>query len=188
MSGTFHRSDDDHICRSRAAESEITHHDGKPPTPIQEQGEPIAFNNPEKPPETENSKSTTTSNQGDADSIVTPDSTGSMEVTFDVTYDLEAYLEEFPRLARKVKFDAAIELFHACPLDLKNYPEFILDFVDTLLRQGAYRTLADFAARGESGLMTRLSDFGVMPMHYLWSVFELGRWRVFGSLDGSLRQ
>ncbi|RAL60912.1 hypothetical protein DID88_010237 [Monilinia fructigena] len=126
----------------------------------------MAVNNPEKAPETEKPKSITTSKEGDADSIATPDSTGSMEVTFDVTYDLEAYLEEFSRLTRKGKFYAAIELFHACPPDLKNHPEFILDFVDTLLRQGAYKALVDFAVGEESGLMTRLSDCGVMPMYY----------------------
>lgn len=112
----------------------------------------------------------------------TPGSTGSMEVNFDCEYDLEAYLEDFSRLARKGKFDSAKDLFESCPSDLKDHPEFVLDFVDTLLKQGAYKTLVGFAADKESSLLKQLSDCGKIPSQYLSSLFELGRQRAFGYL------
>ncbi|TGO10828.1 hypothetical protein BPAE_0988g00010 [Botrytis paeoniae] len=112
----------------------------------------------------------------------TPGSTGIMEVTFDCEYDLEAYLEDFSRLTRKGKFDAAKDPFESCPSDLKDHPEFVLDFVDTLLKQGAYKTLVDFAADKESTLMKQLSDCGQVPNQYLRSVVELGRRCTFGYL------
>ncbi|KAM0135275.1 hypothetical protein ACHAO1_005161 [Botrytis cinerea] len=112
----------------------------------------------------------------------TPGSTGSMEVNFDCEYDLEAYLEDFSRLARKDKFDSAKDLFEFCPSDLKDHPEFVLDFVDTLLKQGAYKTLVGFAADKESSLLKQLSDCGKIPSQYLSSLFELGRQRAFGYL------
>ncbi|KAM0315866.1 hypothetical protein ACHAO8_003512 [Botrytis cinerea] len=112
----------------------------------------------------------------------TPGSTGSMEVNFDCEYDLEAYLEDFSRLARKGKFDSAKDLFESCPSDLKDHPEFVLDFVDTLLKQGAYKTLVEFAADKESSLLKQLSDCGKIPSQYLSSLFELGRQRAFGYL------
>ncbi|KAF5871149.1 uncharacterized protein Bfra_007663 [Botrytis fragariae] len=115
----------------------------------------------------------------------TPGSTGSMEVTFDCEYDLEAYLEDFSRLTRKGKFDAAKDLFESCPSDLRDHPEFVLDFVDTLLKQGAYKTLVNFAADKESTLLKQLSDCGQIPSQYLLSVFELGRRRAFGYLPDS---
>lgn len=111
-------------------------------------------------------------------SIEDQDPIASMELTFDVEYDVESYLEEFSRLARKGMFDLAIELFHTYPQDLKDHPELILEFVDTLLKQGAYKSLADFAADRESGLLELLSDCEVMPIEYLRSVFELGRRHV----------
>ncbi|TEY37768.1 hypothetical protein BOTCAL_0510g00040 [Botryotinia calthae] len=118
----------------------------------------------------------------------TPSSTGSMEVTFDCEYDLEAYLEDFSRLTRKGKFDSAKDLFESCPSDLKDHPAFVLDFVDTLLKQGAYKTLVDFAADKESNLLKQLSDCGKVPSQYLCSVFELGRRRAFGYLpDGKMK-
>ncbi|TGO81071.1 hypothetical protein BPOR_1375g00020 [Botrytis porri] len=112
----------------------------------------------------------------------TPGSTGSMEVTFDCEYDLEAYLEDFSRLTRKGKFDAAKDLFESCPSDLKDHPEFVLDFVDTLLKQGAYETLVKFAKDKDSTLVKQLSDCGQIPSQYLRSVFELGKRRAFGYL------
>ncbi|KAM0132684.1 hypothetical protein ACHAP3_006354 [Botrytis cinerea] len=112
----------------------------------------------------------------------TPGSTGSMEVNFDCEYDLEAYLEDFSRLARKGKFDSAKDLFEFCPSDLKDHPEFVLVFVDTLLKQGAYKTLVGFAADKESSLLKQLSDCGKIPSQYLSSLFELGRQRAFGYL------
>ncbi|TGO12503.1 hypothetical protein BTUL_0087g00160 [Botrytis tulipae] len=112
----------------------------------------------------------------------TPGSTGSMEVTFDCEYDLETYLEDFSRLMRKGKFDAAKDLFQSCPSDLRDHPEFVLDFVDALLKQGAYKTLIDFAADKESILLQQLSDCGQIPIQYLRSVFELGRLRAFVGL------
>ncbi|KAF7897951.1 uncharacterized protein EAF01_008917 [Botrytis porri] len=118
----------------------------------------------------------------------TPGSTGSMEVTFDCEYDLEAYLEDFSRLTRKGKFDAAKDLFESCPSDLKDHPEFVLDFVDTLLKQGAYETLVKFAKDKDSTLVKQLSDCGQIPSQYLRSVFELGKRRAFGYLlDGEMK-
>ncbi|KAF7935370.1 uncharacterized protein EAE97_008277 [Botrytis byssoidea] len=118
----------------------------------------------------------------------TPGSTESMEVTFDCEYDLEAYLEDFSRLMRKGRFDAAIDLFKSCPSDLRDHPEFVLDFVDALLKQGAYKTLMDFAAGKESILLKQLSDCGQIPIQYLRSVFELGRQRAFRYLpDGDMK-
>ncbi|KAF7944415.1 hypothetical protein EAE96_010811 [Botrytis aclada] len=95
--------------------------------------------------------------------VETPGSTGSMEVTFDCEYDLEAYLEDFSRLTRKGRFDAAKDLVESCPSDLRDHPELVLDFVDTLLKQ--------------------LSECGRIPGQYLRSVFELGRQRAFGYLS-----
>ncbi|TGO63277.1 hypothetical protein BCON_0014g00660 [Botryotinia convoluta] len=118
----------------------------------------------------------------------TPGSTESMEVTFDCECDLEAYLEDFSRLTRKGKFDAAKDLFESCPSDLRDHPEFVLDFVDTLLKQGAYKTLMDFAADKESNFLRLLSDCGHIPSQYLRSVFELGRRRAFGYLPDSDRK
>ncbi|KAF7889175.1 hypothetical protein EAF00_009475 [Botryotinia globosa] len=117
-----------------------------------------------------------------------PGSTESMEVTFDCEYDLEAYLEDFSRLMRKGKFDAAKNLFKSCPSDLRDHPEFVLDFVDALLKQGAYKTLIAFSADKESILLKQLSDCGQIPIQYLRSVFELGRQRAFGYLpDGDMK-
>lgn len=115
----------------------------------------------------------------------TPGSTGSMEVTFDCEYDLEAYLEDFSRLMRKGKFDAAKNLFESCPSDLRDHPEFVLEFVDTLLKQGAYKTLIGVAADKQSNFLRLLSDCGQIPSQYLRSVFELGRRCTFGYLPDS---
>ncbi|THV45140.1 hypothetical protein BGAL_0525g00020 [Botrytis galanthina] len=115
----------------------------------------------------------------------TPGSTGSMEVTFDCEYDLEAYLEDFSRLMRKGKFDTAKDLFESCPSDLRDHPEFVLDFVDTLLKQGAYKTLIGVATDKESKFLRLLTNCGQIPSQYLRSVFELGRRRTFGYLPDS---
>lgn len=93
----------------------------------------------------------------------TSGSTGSMEVNFECRYDLEAYLEEFSHFTWKGKFDSAKDIFESCPSDLKDHPEFVLDFGDTLLKQGAYKTLVDFAADKESNLLKQLSDCGKVP-------------------------
>ncbi|KAF7932240.1 hypothetical protein EAE99_003480 [Botrytis elliptica] len=115
----------------------------------------------------------------------TPGSTGSMEVTFDCEYDLEPFLEDFSRLTRKGKFDTAKDLFESCPSDVKNHPEFVLDFVDTLLKQGAYKTLVNFAIDKELTSLKQLSECGQIPSQYLRSVFELGRRRALGYLPDS---
>ncbi|QSZ37785.1 hypothetical protein DSL72_008884 [Monilinia vaccinii-corymbosi] len=115
-----------------------------------------------------------------------PSSIGSMEVILDVEDDLEAYLEDFSRLTRKGKFNTAIQLFHACPLHLQDRPEFILDFLDTLLKQGAYKTLVDFNADKEQLLLNRLSECGTIPIYYLRSILELGRHHLFGFPESGL--
>ncbi|TGO67205.1 hypothetical protein BOTNAR_0046g00070 [Botryotinia narcissicola] len=118
----------------------------------------------------------------------TSGSTESMEVTFDSEYDLEAYLEDFSRLMRKGRFDAVKNLFKSCPSDLRDHPEFVLDFMDVLLKQGAYKTFIDFAAGKESVLLKQLSDCEQIPIQYLRSAFELGRQRAFGYLpDGDMK-
>ncbi|TGO41126.1 hypothetical protein BHYA_0026g00330 [Botrytis hyacinthi] len=133
----------------------------------------------------ENPLATPISERGITNLAQTPGSTGSMEVTFDYEYELEAYLEDFSRLMRKGKFDAAKDLFQSCPSDLRDHPEFVLDFVDTLLKQGAYKNLMNVAAGKESNLLRLLIDCGQIPSQYLRSMFELGKRRAFGCLPDS---
>lgn len=116
----------------------------------------------------------------DRTSAGTPLSTGSMEITVDCEYDLEAYLEEFSRLTRKGKFDAARDLYNSCPVDLRDHPEFVLDYVDTLLRQGDFKSLMKFATEKETFLEKQLSDCGLIPAYYPRSVFEIGKLRTIG--------
>ncbi|KAG4028130.1 hypothetical protein MFRU_024g01000 [Monilinia fructicola] len=192
MSDTLHHSDEDNISRSNAAESEMAHRDADPPTPSQEEREPTASEDRPDAPGTDNPRSITAPNEAEteaeAHALASPGSAGSLEVVLDVPYDLEAYLEEFSRLARKGRFEAAVALFHACPPDLRMHPECALDFVDALSRQGAYGTLADFAAGEGARLMARLRGCGAAPVQYVRCVFELGRWRVCGAVDGSWRE
>ncbi|KAI9650409.1 hypothetical protein NHQ30_000423 [Ciborinia camelliae] len=174
MSETLSHGDDGHSDSSRAVGSETVDSEDKFAESTQQESDP------ENEFKLYDLRFMTLSKDADGHSTGTPGSTESMEITFDCEYDLEAYVEELSRLARKGKFNTAKHLFDSCLTELKDHPEFVLDFIDTLLKQGAYETLVNFAANKEGFLLEQLRDCGIIPIHYMRSVFELGKWHNLG--------
>ncbi|TGO81861.1 hypothetical protein BPOR_0993g00070 [Botrytis porri] len=97
----------------------------------------------------------------------TKDSTIYLE--FECSEDIEIYLEELSRLRRLGRCHDAKRYFKSCSAYCGDHPDLIIDYVDTLISQGACKDVLELVTSENPPILAK--DCGQIYNHYLHSAF-----------------
>lgn len=112
----------------------------------------------------------------------TQDSTIHLE--FDCSEDIECYLEELSRLRRLGRFNEARQYFESCRNLCGDHPDFVIDFVETLLSQGAMKDVLDLVTDKHSPALPK--DCDQIYHHALHSALCVTKFITFGWHDDAI--
>ncbi|KAI9650399.1 hypothetical protein NHQ30_000413 [Ciborinia camelliae] len=107
-----------------------------------------------------------------------------IHLEFDCNEDIESYLEELSRLKRLGRFNDARRYFDYCRTYCGDHPDLIVDYVDTLLAQGAFKDVLDLAKKEDHPILAE--DCGQIYHHYLHSALCIARAITLGWLEESV--
>ncbi|TGO63262.1 hypothetical protein BCON_0014g00510 [Botryotinia convoluta] len=114
----------------------------------------------------------------------TQDSTIYLE--FDCSEDIESYLEELSRLKRLGRFNDAKRYFKACRVYCGDHPDLVIDYIDTLLSQGACKDVLELITSENPPILTK--DCGQIYHHYLHSALCVAKAVTLGWLEDAVLQ
>ncbi|KAF7944399.1 hypothetical protein EAE96_010796 [Botrytis aclada] len=114
----------------------------------------------------------------------TQDSTIYLE--FDCSEDIENYLEELSRLKRLGRFNDAKRYFTACRVYCSDHPDLIIDYIDTLMSQGAFKDVVELITSENPPILTK--DCGQVYHHYLHSALCVAKAVTLGWLEDAVLQ
>ncbi|KAF5871162.1 uncharacterized protein Bfra_007676ia [Botrytis fragariae] len=118
----------------------------------------------------------------------TPNSTqdSTIYLEFECSEDIEIYLEELSRLRRLGRFYDAKQYFKSCSVYCGDHPDFIIDYVETLLSQGACKDVLELLACENPPILTE--DCGQIYHHYLHSAFCVAKAVTLGWTEDAVLQ
>ncbi|TGO29917.1 hypothetical protein BPAE_0009g00110 [Botrytis paeoniae] len=114
----------------------------------------------------------------------TQDSTIYLE--FDCSEDIESYLEELSFLKRLGRFNDAKRYFKAYRVYCGDHPDLIIDYIDTLLSQGAWKDVLELITSENPPILTK--DCGQIYHHYLHSALCVAKAVTLGCLEDAVLQ
>ncbi|TEY87385.1 hypothetical protein BOTCAL_0003g00660 [Botryotinia calthae] len=114
----------------------------------------------------------------------TQDSTIYLE--FDCSEDIEDYLEELSRLKRLGRFNDAKRYFKACRVYCSDHPDLMIDYIDTLMSQGACKDVVELITVENPPILTK--DCGQIYHHYLHSALCVAKVLTLGWLEDAVLQ
>ncbi|ESZ93571.1 hypothetical protein SBOR_6054 [Sclerotinia borealis F-4128] len=107
-----------------------------------------------------------------------------IHLEFDCSEDIESHLEELSRLKRLGRFNDARRYFESCRTYCGNHPDLIIDYVDTLLAQGALKDVLDFVTSKDPPILAE--DCGQTYHHYLHSALCVVKVLTLGWLEDAV--
>ncbi|KAM0132672.1 hypothetical protein ACHAP3_006342 [Botrytis cinerea] len=118
----------------------------------------------------------------------TPNSTqdSTIYLEFECSEDIEVYLEELSRLKRLGRCYDAKQYFESCSTYCGDHPDFIIEYVDILLSQGACKDVLELITTENPPIMTK--DCGQIYHHYLHSAFCAAKAVTLGWSDEAVLQ
>ncbi|ATZ58726.1 hypothetical protein BCIN_16g04260 [Botrytis cinerea B05.10] len=118
----------------------------------------------------------------------TPNSTqdSTIYLQFECSEDIEVYLEELSRLKRLGRCYDAKQYFESCSTYCGDHPDFIIEYVDILLSQGACKDVLELITTENRPILTK--DCGQIYHHYLHSAFCAAKAVTLGWSDEAVLQ
>ncbi|KAK6597152.1 hypothetical protein H4I95_09423 [Botrytis cinerea] len=118
----------------------------------------------------------------------TPNSTqdSTIYLQFECSEDIEVYLEELSRLKRLGRCYDAKQYFESCSTYCGDHPDFIIEYVDILLSQGACKDVLELITTENPPILTK--DCGQIYHHYLHSAFCAAKAVTLGWSDEAVLQ
>ncbi|KAJ8068475.1 hypothetical protein OCU04_004029 [Sclerotinia nivalis] len=118
----------------------------------------------------------------------TPNSTqdATIQLEFDCSVDIESHLEELSRLKRLGRFKDARRYFDSCRAYCGDHPDLIVDYVDTLLAQGAFKDVLDLVTNKDPPILAK--DCDQIYHHYLHSALCLAKAITLGWLEDAVNE
>ncbi|KAM0174236.1 hypothetical protein ACHAPF_006215 [Botrytis cinerea] len=105
---------------------------------------------------------------------------------FECSEDIEVYLEELSRLKRLGRCYDAKQYFESCSTYCGDHPDFIIEYVDILLSQGACKDVLELITTENPPILTK--DCGQIYHHYLHSAFCAAKAVTLGWSDEAVLQ
>ncbi|KAF7865691.1 hypothetical protein EAF04_005857 [Stromatinia cepivora] len=118
----------------------------------------------------------------------TPDSTqdATIHLEFDCSVDIESHLEELSRLKRLGRFNDARRYFDSCRAYCGDHPDLIVDYVDTLLEQGAFKDVLDLVTNKDPPILAK--DCDQIYHHYLHSALCVAKAITLGWIEDAVNE
>lgn len=108
----------------------------------------------------------------------------TIQLEFDCSEDVESYLEELSRLRRLGRYNDARQYFNACRAYCGDHPELIIDYVSTLLAQGAFKDVLSVVTDKNTPILSQ--DCDEIYHHYLHSSLCVARAVTLGWLEDAV--
>ncbi|KAB8291763.1 hypothetical protein EYC80_006558 [Monilinia laxa] len=105
----------------------------------------------------------------------------TIQLEFNFSEDIESYLEELSRLRRIGRYNDARQYYNTCRTYCGDHPELVIDYVDTLLAQGAFKDVLNLATDKNNPILSQECD--KIYHHYLHSSLCVARATTLGWLE-----